>query len=175
MVLCITGNRPEKFPFDYRIGASIQMNAYRTCIKKLAADYLREGYTHFITGMARGVDLDFALEIISCRKSFRQYAGVTIEAAIPFRDQADNYSPRARRDYDAVLASADKITYVCEEYASDCYFRRNRYMVDNADAVLALWNGEERGGTFYTINYAQKKGKQIKIVSLKTMDSLTNC
>ena len=39
-------------------------------------------------------------------------------------------------------------------------------MVDKSDIVLAIWNGEKIGGTWYTINYALKKGKTVKYIYL---------
>ena len=41
--------------------------------------------------------------------------------------------------------------------------KRNEYMVDKSDLVIAFWNGEESGGTWNTINYAERKGKQLVI------------
>jgi hypothetical protein len=54
---------------------------------------------------------------------------------------------------------------------------RNRWMVDNCGVLLALWpcpeappsevegrsrrNGEEQGGTWYTIRYARSKGRPV--------------
>ena len=40
--------------------------------------------------------------------------------------------------------------------------KRNMYMVDRADLVLAIWNGEEKGGTWNTIRYARKKEKALQ-------------
>ena len=34
-------------------------------------------------------------------------------------------------------------------------------MVDNCDVLLALWDGVERGGTWYTILYARFKGRPV--------------
>lgn len=41
-------------------------------------------------------------------------------------------------------------------------FIRNRRMVDEADLVVAFWDGESRG-TKYTIDYARKQDKTIVI------------
>ena len=43
-------------------------------------------------------------------------------------------------------------------------FIRNRAIVDSADIVVAFWDGKSRG-TKYTIDYAEKKKKEIIIVN----------
>ena len=43
---------------------------------------------------------------------------------------------------------------------------RNDYMVDHSDLVLAIWNGEQSGGTWHTIQYAKTKGKQVDIIKV---------
>ena len=42
-------------------------------------------------------------------------------------------------------------------------------MVDKADKVIAFWNGEEHGGTWNTIQYAKKRGKEIEIIDLRSL------
>ena len=42
--------------------------------------------------------------------------------------------------------------------ATGAFRARNRWMVDNRDALLALWDGVEQGGTWYTVHYARSKG-----------------
>ena len=43
--------------------------------------------------------------------------------------------------------------------------KRNEIMVDIADAVLVVWDGVSRGSA-YTIEYAKKKGKKIKVINI---------
>lgn len=45
--------------------------------------------------------------------------------------------------------------------------RRNEEMVDRADLVIACFDGRQRGGTYATINYARRKGKQVKIIDAR--------
>ena len=169
MTFCITGNRPEKFPFDYKSGASIEMTAYAACIRKLAFDYLNAGYDHFIFGMARGVDIDFGKEIVRYKTTFDKFKNVKIEAAIPYRGQEARYDNLSRKKFKYRIENSGKITYIADEYSRESYLKRDRYMVDNADFVLAIWNGVREGGTYYTIRYAEEKQKQLRIISLKTM------
>ena len=39
-------------------------------------------------------------------------------------------------------------------------------MVDKSELVIAVFNGIEKGGTWYTINYAKNKNKVIEIIDL---------
>ena len=47
--------------------------------------------------------------------------------------------------------------------------KRNRYMVDHADYILAVWNGCP-SGTGNTVRYAHKKGKTIIVINLVSLD-----
>lgn len=50
--------------------------------------------------------------------------------------------------------------HVDKKYPEDTHFSRNRTIVDTCDILLACpYNNIERGGTWYTINYAKKIGK----------------
>ena len=50
--------------------------------------------------------------------------------------------------------------------------KRNRYMVDKSELVIAVFNGTKSGGTWYTINYARRSGKQVEIIDLNKGESL---
>ena len=41
---------------------------------------------------------------------------------------------------------------------------RNRFSVEHADILLAVYNGEWRGGTAATMRYAQKMGREIIVI-----------
>lgn len=47
-------------------------------------------------------------------------------------------------------------------YGRSAPIRRNDIIVDNADLVLAFWDGESRG-TKYTVDYAKKTDKPVKV------------
>ena len=91
-------------------------------------------------------------------------------------------SPYISDDVDTIISGgADGIDTFAEKYADihrlskyivrpryDIYGRaapikRNEQMVDMADAVLIIWDGHSKG-TQYTLKYAEKKNKPIKLV-----------
>ena len=46
----------------------------------------------------------------------------------------------------------------------DCMLDRNRFLIDHAAALLAVYNGEQRGGTAATMRYAQKMGREVIVI-----------
>ena len=51
------------------------------------------------------------------------------------------------------------------EYHKGCMLERNRYLVDHASFLLAVYNGTWRSGTGATVRYAQKLNKEIIIIN----------
>ena len=47
---------------------------------------------------------------------------------------------------------------------------RNRFLIEHASILLAVYNGERRGGTAATMRYAQKLGREIIVIDPATLD-----
>lgn len=102
-----TGHRPQSLPFGFN-------EADERCIalkQKLRDEIIRQieenGVTHFITGMAIGVDM-FAAEIVLGLKS--AYNGITLECAFPCETQAEKWSEALRDRYFDIASKCDKET-----------------------------------------------------------------
>lgn len=160
-----TGHRPQSLPFgfnetDERCIALKQM--LRTEIIKLIEN---EGVTHFISGMAIGVDM-YAAEIVLGLKS--SYEGIILESAIPCESQAEKWTEEQRDRYYDIAAKCDKETLIQRHYTDDCMHKRNRYMVDEADYIIAVWDGRP-SGTGKTVQYARGQGKPVTVINPKTL------
>ena len=158
---CVTGNRPQKFPWKY--GKGRKHKNYLAEMARQIEALIQSGYTHFISGGALGVDQEFAEAVLRLKHS---YAEITLEIAVPCRTQDLRWSDALRRRYSSILECADKVIILSEQYTPTCMLKRNEYMVDRSDLVLAYWNGEEGGGTWQTINYAKRKHKTLTINKL---------
>ena len=55
------------------------------------------------------------------------------------------------------------------QYTPDCLRKWNRYMVDHAEIVLAVWNGSP-SGTSQTVWYARETGKPVWIIWPDTLE-----
>lgn len=159
---CCTGHRPKGFPFDYAKD-SLKRERYLQLLEE-KAELAITSYkiTNFISGMAIGADMDFAEIILKLREKYP----VTLECAIPCLNQTLKWSVSDKLRYDKILSCADEVNIISEGYTPECMLKRNRYMVDKSELVIAVFNGVEKGGTWYTIKYARKKNKAIEMIAL---------
>lgn len=156
-----TGHRPEKLPW----GEAEQDPRCLELKDKLATAVetaYEAGCRHFLCGMARGSDFYFCEAVLALRD---RLPGVTLEAVIPCEEQAARWSERDRDRYYALVASCDGETMVQRHYDKNCMLRRNRYLVDHAARLIAVYDGM-LGGTMYTIGYAMKQGLTLDILYL---------
>ena len=159
---CCTGHRPKGFPFKYGTDKRKHSAYLKALEEKIEIAITKYGITNFISGMAIGVDTDFAETVLKMRDKYP----VTLECAIPCPNQSLKWSVADKLRYENILARADAINFVSERYSPECMLKRNRYMVDKSYLVIAVFNGIEQGGTWYTINYAKSKNKTIELIDL---------
>ena len=153
---CFTGHRPEKMPFSLS-PYSFDLHAFRRNLEYAVQRAVLDGYRHFITGMSRGMDLWAAMCVLDFK---RAYPGLTLEAAIPCPEQADRWDSGDVRLYQLVLSRCDAKTVLSPHYHAGCMEKRNRYMVDHSSLLIAAFDGQ-RGGTYNTCAYADRKGVRI--------------
>ena len=99
------------------------------------------------------------------------------KGCVPFEKQYIRWNEKERREYINMLRKANKVVRVdrLENYKikgleQDIYHpakmqKRNEYMIDNCNILIALWNGTS-GGTKNCINYAKKK-ENVQIIYLE--------
>ena len=161
-----TGHRPQSLPFGFNESDERCVALKKTIRDEIIKLIEEEGVTHFISGMAIGVDM-YAAEIVLGLKA--SYPGITLESAIPCESQAAKWTEALRDRYFDIASKCDKETLIQRHYTADCMHKRNRYMVDQADFVIAVWDGRP-SGTGKTVQYAQNQGKSIRAISPKTLE-----
>lgn len=165
-ICAFSGHRPSKFPWRDNEGDDrciLLKNALNTQIEKLAS----AGVTDFLTGMARGVDTWAALLVLELRE---QNPKLRLHCILPCREQAEKWATADQDIYFSVLRQADSVVYVNRHYNKGCMLARNRFMVEHSGLLLAVYNGEQRGGTAATVRWAQKLGREIIILDPLALD-----
>ena len=160
-----TGHRPQKLPwrFDETAPGCVALKeTLTTQITALVAD----GYTEFLTGMAEGVDLWAAQLVLALRET---NPALRLHCILPCAEQSARWSAASRKQYRAVLEQADSIIFVNRMNKKDCMLERDRFLVSYASLVLAVYNGERRGGTAATVRYARKLGRELIVIDPATL------
>lgn len=112
-----------------------------------------------ISGMAIGYDMACAAAALRIK--------IPVIAVIPFDGQHEMWSENDIKKYEEILNNSLTTVKVLSpaargfSHAAELYKKRNKYVVDNGDVLMAGWSGDYRSGTGYTVRYANKIGKQI--------------
>lgn len=156
-----TGYRPHKMLYG-------NDESHPDCIKPKRhhageiCRHLDMGISVFMTGMALGID-QLAAELVLMAKKNQPKDGIELWCAIPYDKQAAAWTNRERVRYHTILNQANRVDYVSHQYYDGCLLARNRFMIDNATHLIAVYD-EQKGGTRYTVNYAEKKGLNVTIL-----------
>jgi uncharacterized phage-like protein YoqJ len=169
-----TGHRPhwdskkDKLGTGYSI-TNERASAYGELMRKEIVKLMRRGAKRFISGGALGVD---QIAYWTVHKLQREGCDIENILAVPFESQYSNWrSKELVAWYHAMVKRADEVVYVdtLPEYSTGARAgvyvpakmqKRNEYMVNNSDVVIAVWNGTA-GGTGNCVNYAMRQNKEI--------------
>ena len=131
-------------------------------LKKTIDALIKKGVDHFYNGMAMGFDLLAAETVLAAKKKYPQ---IRLICCIPCPAQDKFFSEEDKQRYAAVLERADEQILLSNYYFKECMLKRNRYMCDCADFLIAYCN-KPTGGTAYTVRYFQKQKPENEIFYL---------
>lgn len=154
-----TGYRPQKLPFGFNesVPACVALKAE---LRRRIEDLIGQGYAHFLSGGAMATDTWAAEAVLELKT---KYPWIVLEMVSPFDGQADRWSAEYKARHDRLFDEADIVTVITHEYTKSCLFRRNRYLVENADLLLAVYDGQP-GGTAMTVAYAREIGIAVECI-----------
>ena len=104
--------------------------------------------------MANGFDLIAAEEVLNAKKTFPY---IQLKAVIPFKGQADRYTEAYKQRYNNILAQADEVVTLSENYLEGCFLSRNNYLLDNSAYLVVFYDSTPTGGTAYTLRHAVER------------------
>ena len=148
MVCCFTGHRKIEYDKITRLPDVLDYEIERLIVC---------GVTTFRGGGAMGFDTLAELKVLEKK---RKYNFIRLDLILPCKNQTQSWTPRDKQIYDYILANADSIEYVSENYTPYCMHKRNRALIDGSDFCIAYLTSSS-GGTAYTCDYAEKKGVHV--------------
>jgi uncharacterized phage-like protein YoqJ len=166
----ITGHQPPRFKFKYRENNSLCKRIKRNLFQLIISMY-KKGVRRFYVGGALGVDM-WAGEAIIELKNKPDYKDIELICAIPFDGHDKLWDAKSRGRLAQLLVACDSTTIISQSDYPDAYKKRNYYMVDHSDYLIAVYdqNRSQRSGTGQTVNYAKKKGLDIYYIHPDTAE-----
>lgn len=135
--VAITGHRPEKIKDMAKVEQALRDAYHELEVSKV------------IQGMAAGVDL------LSAKVAYQM--DIPFISARPWAGhkprKADKYN------YEQAIMHAEEVVDVSlsDSYLGPWMYQvRNEWMVNRAELVIAVWDGEESGGTYNCVKYAHR-------------------
>ena len=154
---CFTGHRPEKLNISEKRLAVLLEDEIRKAIDS--------GFTTYITGMAKGVDLVAAEVVLRLRE---QDDRLKLICALPHPDFGLHWGGGWTESFQYVLAAADLSRCICPKFSYASYQVRNEWMVCRSSLVIGVFNGE-RGGTKNTLDYAKSVGVPCVVIKAENL------
>lgn len=132
-----------------------KLSMLKVALKNIILELYAKGYSNYYCGMAMGFDLISAEVVLSLKAECKE---LRLIAVVPYRNQDERFSFADKKRYHSILNRVDETILLCENYYQGCLLRRNDYMLARSNQVIAYFDGENKGGTFYTCRNAQVKG-----------------
>lgn len=164
-VCAVTGHRPMRFRFKYD-ERHTDCKRLKKRLRDQCMKLYQKGVRQFWTGGAMGVDM-WVGEILLGLRETPEYQDLQLFMAIPFQGYDTNWDEHSQHRLQVLLTHCDGcVTLGTANRTSESYRRRNHYMVDRADILLAVYDQESkvRSGTGMTVRYAARQGKPIILI-----------
>lgn len=144
LTCCFTGHR--KIPPK-------QYSAISRQLKNILIELIEKGFRFFLAGGALGFDTLAGNLVTELKK---QYTQIRLILVLPCKSQANRWKDSDIAVYQSLKENSDAIIYTSENYTRECFFLRNRYMVDHSSLCIC-YQTQAKGGTCYTVQYAHKQ------------------
>ncbi len=147
------------------------LEGVKKSISKLLDEIIsKTDYVYFLNGLSIGYDLYVSQEILKIRNHNKK---ILLEAVLPYEEQSKNWNEKTRNDYYEIIEKSDVDTLLQKYYSADCFKNRNKYMIDNSQVLIAIWN-KKNNHLSHAIRYANSKGKPVNIIDTEKLTVAEN-
>ena len=160
----VIGHRPTRFKFKYNENDSRCKRLKKRLREQFAVLY-EQGVRGFLVGGALGVD-QWSGEILLRMKLEPEYRDIELVVVLPYPGHDERWDKRSRTRLAFLIEhSAEHIT-IGQKAWRESFIQRNRYLVDHADCLLAVYDNEKnaRSGTGMTVRYALNKNIPVVLI-----------
>ena len=163
-ICAIVGHRPTRFRFKYK-----ENNTGCKRLKKRLHDQFialyDQGVRRFMVGGSLGVDM-WSGEILLKLKEQPEYSDIELVIILPHPSHDTRWDERSKARMGFLLNHCSEHRIVGTQATAESYYKRNQYMVDHSDCLLAVYDNDRtvHSGTGQTVQYAEKQGKPMVLI-----------
>ena len=134
----LAGHNPQNLPFGFDEGDNLCIylkQKIRTGIINLIE---KENVTYYILGMAAGIAMYAAETVLDLKE---KYPYISLECMLPCVNYSDKWQRELRQRYFCVISKCDTETLIQRHYSKNCMHKRDQYIVNQSNIMLAVWDG----------------------------------
>lgn len=175
----VTGHRPPTFG-DWDEKSEMAKDVKRWLYLAIERA-IKKGRTHFITGLAVGVDIWFGEAVLALKD---KYPHIKLIAAVPYPGQPERWAEFNQVRWNRLTQASDELHVLFNNPAEDApkfeYAKRlngrNEWMVNACPVGMAVHHSEHiKGGTVNCLRYAKKMKRPVLVYDpLKKEESWQN-
>lgn len=158
-VVSFTGHRMQSLPFGEH---SPEMDGIKFRLYQESRALMEQGCTEFLCGMAQGIDLIAAEQVIRLKRSL--FPAVQLIAVQPYPDFTRQWPFTWKRRYEGVLLWCSQCKNIAPSYDPGANHRRDLYLASHCGRLIAVFNGDYATGTGYVILHAKRLGAEVTII-----------
>lgn len=161
----VTGHRPNRFAFKYNEEHPLCGEIKAAIFEQFRWMYEERGVRRIYVGGALGVDM-WAGEAALRLKKTPGYSDLQLHIALPFEGHDSKWNWQCRERLAFLIRHSTECMTVCNAGSRESYLERNRFMVDRADFLLAVYDNKKNlpSGTMHTVNYARTRNLPIVLI-----------
>lgn len=155
--IVVTGYKPHELGIFNEKHEGIRY--IKLAIEKRLRAMLEEGLEWVIISGQQGVELWTAEVVFELQA---EYPELQLAILLPFLEQEKNWKEEKQEHYQAILEQADYVNAITKRgYEGPWQFKaRDRFLLDNSDGLLILYDEDKEGSPKYILEEAQKRVEQ---------------
>lgn len=147
----VTGPKPTRFKFGYKEDYSLCKKIKKAMLEQFKRLYHEKGVRRFYIGGAMGVHI-WAGELVLQLRGQPGYEDIELVVVLPAPGHSARWDVRSRKRLEQLLKNCTEQLTIGSQPNPENYAKQNRYLVDHADFLVAVSDGEGE-----MVGYARKK------------------
>lgn len=149
---CVTGHRDMN---------TEQTEEIRDALKKEVEKAVEDGYVSFLSSFTGPAEQIFAETVLDLKQD---HLDLRLSAVIPYRNKLKRLmNQEAVKE---LLSACDDIIVLKEEYQSNVYTERNRYLAEHSDRAIIIYDGRDKGSTVNMIRQVHRNKKEMREIPI---------